>query len=118
MNKSKFMRWKNFSLLLGILLIYTTFPLIIAHLGGTIATIYGCTDRYTNAQFTLSPKLQCGENYDLAHRLEGMINMVWLSLLTIPTGKLAITLLVVVQIIRLLLKFLRNRNRSNQRSSH
>lgn len=106
------MRWTKFFLLLGIGLLYSTSPLIISKIGYFLATkMYGCTERRSNASLLVHIKLVCGGNERLTDYWEQTISMDILAILTVPTGLLAICLLVVVQVISLLLKFARNRNR-------
>lgn len=104
------MRWRKFFLLLGIGLLYSNFPWIISKTSYFLATkMYGCTERRSNASLLVFIKLECGENERLADYWEQMISMDLLALVTVPTGLLAISSLVVVQVISLLL-FAQNRN--------
>lgn len=95
------MRWKNCFVLLGIVVIYMTAPLIISTLSKIQSRLYGCTERFSNANISLGTTLNCGDNYALANYFETVIDMGLLVIFTFPTGLFAIILLVAVKIISL-----------------
>lgn len=95
------MRWKNYFVLLGIVLIYMTAPLIISTSSKIQSRLHGCTERFSNANLPLGTSLKCGDNYALANYFETVIDMGLLVIFTFPTGLFAIILLVVVKIISL-----------------
>ena len=111
------MRWKNFFFTLFCALIYTTLPLIISGYGKALKRIYGCRyDEFCNASTWCSfTKIECDINSQLANYIATLIDMGLFALFTVPTGLLAIILLVVVQIILKLVR--KRRNRLNNRSS-
>ena len=110
------MRWPNFLSYLFLASIYTTFPLAISAFGKVLRRMYGCSYGSCNASYWCSfTEIDCGSDYSLAEFIASLIDTGMWSLLTVPTGLLIITLLVVIQIITLSLKFIRDRDRSSRR---
>lgn len=94
------------------MLMYTIFPLILSTTGEILAKqYYQCQERSSNAHIPIGIYLNCpGNNLALTTRLQNIVNINFLAILTLPTGILAIAFLVIVQVSRLFLKSISERN--------
>ncbi len=100
------MRWKVFFSIFTIVFIYTIFPLLMSATGEVLAKhYYECQERASNAHIPIGIYLNCPRN-DLAltTRLQNIVNINLLAILTLPTGVFAIASLVIVQVSSVFLK--------------
>ena len=77
--------------------IYMIFPLIISGSGKILKRMNGCNYRQTNANFPMGVYLDCGGNEVLEAQLKSLIDVEGFVILTIPTGLLLISLLLLVR---------------------
>lgn len=88
-------KWTIYYVLLGLAIAYTIAPLVIAFSGVALANLLGCSG---------GAMVKCPGNEELSNLLSGAFLMHWLFLMTLPTGGIVVTILIVIGLVLLALE--------------
>lgn len=77
---------------------FLQFILIVVN---TIVDLSGCQEKYSSSPSSFSITLDCGNDTDLANKLENLMRFSFAIFLTIPSGVAGLIFLITAQIISL-----------------